>query len=291
MKKLLTTLTLFAALALTACGGGSGTKSSSKAENHQHVWGSWTEVTPASCETAGSKTRTCTGKGTCPKGNTETEAIPALGHDFTGAATAQAAVAECVNSGQVKCARCNKYAIRWAAKDYVAAESNDLEATKSDGSFRFQTARYWTGRGNDGSVDPDVPGSSVVYYVNSYTAATNVGFAFHIKQKSDWSGQLFATQSGDELRGQNKVVAADGTVSYERADYRYELRINDQIVPLVGEDKTDVSQGTEGYYDWPVNGFALNNGKNKVEIICLGGYRAYMFDFQFTGLPQPNPAV
>ena len=292
MKKLLSTLVLFATLALTACGGAgnSASKSSSKPASHTHVWSDWT-VTNATCETAGSRTRTCTGEGTCPKGNTETETIAPLGHDYSGTPTAQAAVADCINSSTVKCSRCDKYAIRWAAKDYIAAESNDLEATKSDGSFRFQTARYWTGRGNNGEVDPTVPGSSVVYYVSSYAQVTNAGFAFHIKQKSDWSGQLFATQSGDELRGQNKVVAADGTETYERAEYRYELRINDQIVPLVGEDKTDVSQGTEGWYDWPVNGFSLNSGKNKIEIICLGGYRAYMFDFQFTNLPAPNPAA
>lgn len=287
MKKLLTTLALFATLALTSCGG----SGSSKAETHNHVWSDWT-ITPATCETAGSKTRTCTGKGKCPKNNVETEAIPALGHDFTaGTPVAQAAVADCINSSTVKCSRCEKQAIRWAAKDYNADESNDLEATKSDGSFRFQTARYWTGSGSNGSVDPNVAGSSVVYYVSSYAAAQNVGFAFHIKQKSDWSGQLFATQDGDNLRGQNKIVAADGTVSYERAKYRYELRINDEIVPLVGEDKTSVAEDTEGWYNWPVNGFNLNSGKNKIEIFCLGGYRAYLFDFQFTGLPALSQAA
>ena len=160
-----------------------------------------------------------------------------------------------------------------------------MEATKSDGSFRLQTARYWKGQGNDGSVDPTVEGSRAVYYINSYAAATNVGFAFHIKQKSDWTGPLFETQSGDNLRGQNKLVYEQGNVTYERAAHRYELRINDQVIQL-GKDSTNVAEGTEGWYDWPVsNGFNLNAGKNKIEIICLGGYRAYLFDFQFTNMP------
>ena len=288
MKKLLTTLALFATLALTSCGaaGGNSSGKSSKSATHSHVWSEWT-VTEATCEANGQRTRTCTGEGTCPKNNTETETIKALGHDYTGAATPQAAAAECVDSGTVKCARCNKYAIRWAAKDYVVADSNDIEATRSDGSIRLQTARYWTGSGSNGSVDPTVEGSRLVYYINSYTAAENVGFNFHIKQKSDWDGPLFAMQSGDNLRGQNKIVAADGTETYERANHRYELRINDVVVPL-GNDTSDVAQGTEGWYDWPVDGFNLQSGKNKIEIICLGGYRAYLFDFQFTGLPAPS---
>ena len=277
MKKLLATLVLFASLSITACGGGNKTSSSGK---HTHSWGEWQEVTAPSCEAKGSQKRTCK---TCNE--VETKELDALGHDYTGTPVAQAEVADCANSSTVKCSRCQKNALRWAAKDYNADESNDLEATRSDGSFRLKTARYWTGSGNDGSVDPNVEGSRAVYYISSYAAATNVGFAFNIQQKSDWDGPLFETQSGDNLRGQNKIVDEQGNVTYKRADHRYELRINDQVIEL-GTDKTNVSQGTKGWYDWPlVNGFNLNTGKNKVEIICLGGYRAYLYDFQFTNMP------
>ena len=44
---------------------------------HQHVFGEWVITTAATCTTDGEKTRTCS---TC--GDTETETIPAPGHDF-----------------------------------------------------------------------------------------------------------------------------------------------------------------------------------------------------------------
>ena len=44
----------------------------------EHFYGEWTEATEATCTSAGEKTRTCT---MC--GDTQTETIPALGHDFT----------------------------------------------------------------------------------------------------------------------------------------------------------------------------------------------------------------
>ena len=277
MKKVLKVITLFAALALTACNGGgaqsssgTGSKSNTPAPStsvHSHKWvEDKTAGTPATCETAGNNVEKCE----C--GETKNTPIPALGHDFSGAGTADAEVAGSVATETVKCANCNKYAVRWAAKDYDTTLSRDIEATRSDGSLRMNTAQY---KGND----ENELGSHLVYNVNSYAAVDNAGFAFKIQQKSDWDGPLFDYQSGDQQQGY--IKKDDGTL--ELTTKRYMLKINDQVVTL-GEDTTNVERGTTGFYAWPVS-FKLNAGINKVEIICLGGYRAYLYKFAFTGLP------
>ena len=311
MKKLLTTLTLFAALILTSCGGASNSSNagSSSATKHEHTFNEsvWEKNEtqhwhPATCEhtdvkgnaaahdfkadtSKTNKAATCDEEGVeylkCSVCGYEKEnKLPALAHDFSGAVlSAQDPVDGCTNSSLVKCKNCNKMAIRWAAKDYNTDESEDIEATKSDGSIRLQNGQYWKKDGNNGSVDETVNGSHLIYYINSYAAAEKVGLNFHIKQKSDWSGALFDAQSGDQIKGQ--IKNEDG--SFTAATKRYGLKINDVEVAL-GEDKTNVDQGVEGWFDWPVS-FNLKEGKNKIEITCLGGYRAYLFDFQFTGLP------
>ena len=57
---------------------------------HEHEWSDWTVTKDATCTEDGEKTRTC---GTC--GETETEVIPALGHDWNEDGT-------CNNCGAVK---------------------------------------------------------------------------------------------------------------------------------------------------------------------------------------------
>ena len=279
MKKLLKVVTLFVTMALTACGGGanngsasSGAKSgdsSPKSSTHSHSWVEDKEAgTPATCEAAGSKVEKCS----C--GETKTTPIPALGHDFSGEGTADAAVTGSVATETVKCSRCNKYAIRWAAKDYDVELSRDIEKTRDDGSLRMNTAQY---KGNN----EEELGSHLVYNVNSYAEVQNAGFTFKIQQKSDWDGPLFDYQSGDQQQGY--IKKDDGTL--ELTTKRYMLKINDVVVPL-GDDPTSegVDRGSTGYYNWPVS-FKLNSGINKVEIVCLGGYRAYLYNFAFTGLP------
>ena len=112
MKKLLATLVLFASLSVTACGGGNTKSSSGK---HTHSWGEWQQVTAPSCEGKGSQKRTCK---TCNE--VETKELDALGHDYSSNPVAQAEVADCANSSTIKCSRCEKNALRWAAKDYNA---------------------------------------------------------------------------------------------------------------------------------------------------------------------------
>lgn len=67
-----------------------------------HVWDNGTETTPASCTKTGVKTYTCT---TEDCGETKTEEIDALGHDYTETATTPAS---CTEKGEktYTCSRC-----------------------------------------------------------------------------------------------------------------------------------------------------------------------------------------
>ena len=94
---------------------------------------------------------------------------------------------------------------------------------------------------------------------------------------------VFDYVSGDEQQGYVQNDAGEWVLTTKR----YQLKINNVIAPL-GQDNyggniTGVA-GEPHWYDWPVS-FNLTAGVNTVEILCLGGYRAYLYDFQFTGLP------
>ena len=73
MKKLFTTIALFASLALTACGGG-GTK---KCEDGKHKFGKWEVVTAATCKDVGQSERVCS---VC--GHKETKEIAKTDHTW-----------------------------------------------------------------------------------------------------------------------------------------------------------------------------------------------------------------
>ncbi|MBQ6292855.1 MAG: hypothetical protein IJK77_03145, partial [Lachnospiraceae bacterium] len=69
-----------------------------------HNWGEWTVTTPATCTTAGEKTRECS---RCHE--TETEPVAALGHNMTAYAAVEAKCEEDGNSAYWYCDRCQKY--------------------------------------------------------------------------------------------------------------------------------------------------------------------------------------
>ena len=91
-----------------------------------HSYGEWVTTTAATCEAAGSKSRTCSGCG-----NVETEEIVALGHDYATEFTVDTAVT-CTTAGtQSKhCSRCD-----------ATTEVTEIEATgHSYGDWSTTTA-------------------------------------------------------------------------------------------------------------------------------------------------------
>lgn len=106
MKKVLTTLTLFVSLALTACGGG-GVK---KCEDGKHKFGKWEETTAATCTVDGVSTRKCT---IC--GEEETKPI-AAGHKYGEWATKTAATCKAEGVEARVCSGCQNEETRPIAK-------------------------------------------------------------------------------------------------------------------------------------------------------------------------------
>ena len=94
--------TLTCALALTSCDvlpGGTLTPPN----NHEHAWGEWTETVPATCTEDGELFRVCTVEG-CGF-TTETQTIPALGHDVV---QHEAKVPTCREDGWYEYETCNR---------------------------------------------------------------------------------------------------------------------------------------------------------------------------------------
>jgi len=92
-KRLFTMLTVFAALALTACGGKKPCKT--------HSWDTWKEVTPSTCKVAGSEERVCK---VC--GQKQTRAKEKLEHTWD----AGSATGNCGEAGKVTytCTACQE---------------------------------------------------------------------------------------------------------------------------------------------------------------------------------------
>ena len=315
MKKLLPTLTLFVALALTACGGAANNESSapnksssSSAPAHVHTydeskWESddsyhwhpatcehvdskgskeahkWVEDTTkgeaATCSKAGKKVEKCS---VC--GKERTTDIPTLDHDWEKQKD-NAKEDGYTQTAQYKCKFGDHYALRFAALDFV--DSVDIEtngaSSSNPNSVRLKTAQY------DGQNREKI-GSKLVYKIKSGAAAQNVGFSFNavLKYGSGAPAPLFDYVSGDQQQGYIENENGELVLTTKR----YQLKVNDKIIEIGNDEKygNDITgeAGKPVWYDWPVS-FDLVAGDNTIEILCLGGYRAYLYDFQVNGLP------
>lgn len=301
MKKFYKIMTLFATLALVACSSAQSSEEAptsqeestpaaptwetdasyhwhvapdgSKADRAKHTFEKVeAECQDATCDTAGVKVEVCS---VCSYKKTTN--IDALGHDFSGEGTAEAEVTGCAPTKLVKCKNCDKVAVRWGALDYDTTLTSNVENNTSGsnaGSVRLKTAQ-----------DQSTAGSKLVYKINVPADVSNVSFAMNavLKYGDGAPAPVFDYVSGDQQQGYVQNEAGEWVLTTKR----YQLKINDVIAPLgndnYGADITGVA-GEPHWYDWPVS-FNLKAGVNTVEILCLGGYRAYLFDFQFTGLP------
>ena len=267
--KILTVLAVSVAMGLAACGaktnpsGGSGGASGGGdgSSKHTHSWGEWTEVTPATCTEAGSKTRTCSG---CDE--VDTQSVPALGHNLVESSE------EYPQEGvkYLECDRCFAGALQWAAKDYDKS-SVSPEATASDGSVRFSSnvTKYENGE--------LTKRSTLVYKIHSEKAVAKAGLAFEI-EPSSYNREIFDAQDDDSKPGDD--IDAEGNKI--AATKRYGLWVNGNRVQL-GQDPGASTE--KKWYDWPVE-FPLKAGENEIELVCMGGYRAKMYNFRHTNMPH-----
>lgn len=245
-----------------------------------HTWGEWVEKTAATCSAPGEDERECS---VChAKDTRETKAA----HDWESQGNS-AAVDGAAATEQFKCKLGDHYALRWAATDFNDAETIaacGLDAKDStyypeinssgshSGSIRLKKAEYV---GQDSHV-----GTHVIYKVNLGAAATNIDLSFQIDPKSGYDVPVFDYVANDDQQGYRKL-GDDDTLTLTTK--RYGLRVNGVEVEL-GEDlHGDVNGGSKLWFNWNVK-MNLNAGINTIDVYCLGGYRAYIYNLQLDGL-------
>lgn len=312
-KRIFATVALLATMALVGCGG--------KKECEKHKWGTWevttensctadgvetrkcsvcgkkeervlaaahvfddngwTETTPATCAAPGVETRTCT---RCHNAS-ETRPIAKLDHNWESQGNS-ADVDGAAATEQFKCSQGDHYALRWSAQSLdeaatleacglpsvdqnIYAEINN--SGSHSGSIRLKKAE------NDGGEEK--LGTHVVYKINVAAAVTNAELSFQIDPKSGYTVKVFDYVDGDQQQGY--IKKQDG--SLELTTKRYGLRVNGADVTL-GEDQYDaIDGGSKLWFNWNVK-VNLNAGINTIDVYCLGGYRAYIYNFQLEGL-------
>lgn len=325
MKKLLTTMALFAALALTACGGNQPAEESSAAgkssgkpastskhthtadENAPYKWDDnnhWqeckdgdggkvgtkahtfeedtTKADAATCEQAGKRYLKCS---VC--GYEKVEETGKLPHNWARTEKAATEIEGYAKTEQYKCSYGDHYALRFSAQEMdeaLSLEACGLTAKDSSiysevntsgshaGSIRLRKAE------NDGGTEK--LGTHAVYKVKLGAAATNVDLEFEIDPKDGFDVPVFDYVSNDSQQGY--IKKADGTL--ELTTKRYGLRVNGVDVELGQDLHGDVNGGSHLWFNWNVK-MNLQEGDNIIDVYCLGGYRAYIYNFQLAGLP------
>ena len=244
--------------------------------------GGWTQNSAPTCTEPGERQHECTECHEIVK-----EAIPALGHDFSGGvAQAYPAGEGYIASSAYNCASCGKAALRWSARDFDATlSSTNLDLTHdSDKSVRFASGEV---ENKDGAAST---GSHIIYKINVAVAVEKAGLSFKIKNTagSGWGANavapVFGLISGDSSLG--AIDNGDGT--YTTATHRYGLKVNG-VEYFLGDDNYGNKASVTDWFNWPVE-FPLTAGINTIDVFAYAGYRADMYEFQVTGLPHVEPA-
>ena len=265
----------------TVCGYVKEEVIAKKAHTYEGENDGWVTIEAATDEKAGSAKRTCT---VCKE--VEEKVLPKLDHVFGDALKNNAAGEGYIATTIHNCsAGCNKSALRWNARDFdKTLSSTDLDLEHDgDKSVRFASGAV-ENKGGAAAV-----GSHIIYNVNVAEAVEKASLSFKIKN-TNGSGYganvvapVFGTIAGDSSLG--AIANADGT--FTTATKRYGLKVND-VEYFLGEDGYGNQSGVTGWFDWPVE-FPLKAGVNKVDIFAYAGYRADIYEVQFTGLPAFVP--
>ena len=251
--KIFSVALMFAAMTLTACGSNNTSSSASAKPSTSNATTQKTSSQPAST----------------------TSAAPVHEHNWEKTADG-ATEAGFAKADKYKCKGNEHYALRWAAKDMneeaslaacgLTAKDTTVYAEVNTDNIRLRKAE------NDQGTE--ALGTHVVYKVKATAAMQNVGFEFEATTKSGYTVPVFDYVSGDQQQGY--VKKADGTL--ELTTKRYGLRVNGAEVTL-GDDLYDEVDGEHGWFNWNVK-FDLKAGENTIDVYCLGGYRAYIENFQ-----------
>lgn len=316
MKKLLTTLALFAALTLTACGGSNQPAEESKpaeatsekaaSSKHEHTFdeSKWESNEtqhwhPATCEhttqkgsaakhefvevTAESVAPTCSQPGKkveeCSVCHYKKETVLTAEHDLQPVEHAQGEgeVAETIR----KCSKDNYYQIDFRADD-AAAELNNTSDRKSDGYVKLSKQVAADGTGT---------ASYIQYKIYSPVALTGrfwidiTGNTSNIWTRDNTSGaqSLYYTYNDTTTNintWKNKVELNGVEVDFENATYK----IGEQDVKfaeLTYSDFGELASAGGATISVPMPTMTLNAGVNTLKFTRLTGYAFNMHTFSF----------
>ena len=243
---------------------------------HTHSYGEWSQVSAPTCTEAGSQERECA----C--GDKQTEAIPALGHDFASenavkvdAFEEEGALAE----EMYKCSRCNETQLRWAAKDYnvdktTARSTKKPEDRDSNKAIRFDSTVNYQGE------DTSKKGCHIVYDLYIPAAAQNLKLEVLSSRRTTDNPlpPVFNKVEGDTAKG---YVEVDGALV--RPATRYGLKIDGQEIVLPADESGQTWKDGNNWYVFPGTISFAEPGLHEFEIYNLGGYRVDFYNFALSG--------
>ena len=239
----------------------------------------WVVKETATCEANGSEERECT---VCHQ--KETRLVKKLDHQFGDMVASEVAGEGYIATASYNCELCHKSALRWNARDFdTALSSTNLDLTHDgDKSVRFASGEV------ENSGGAESTGSHIVYNVKVGEAVAKAGLSFKIKNTggSGWTDKVapvFNKIAGDSANGFSKQ--GDEFVDTGK---RYGLKVND-VEYFLGDDAYGNQSSVTGWFDWPIE-FPLQAGVNKIDVFAYAGYRADLYEFQFTGLPEVEVA-
>ena len=308
MRKLLTTLTLFAALALTACG--SNVK---QCEDGKHKFGKWETVTAATCQQVGQQQRECeichfketkelaktnhsydqgviTKQATCSDPGiktytcsvcsaTKTEEIIAE-HDLQPFEYAQGEGA--VDAKVLKCSRDNHYEINFNAYDAAAVantsgdiHSNYVKLSKqvaTDGSGTASTIewKFYSPVALKGRFWIDITGNtSNIWDRSSKSGAHALYYTYN-----DTTTNINTWKNEVRLNGE--------VVDFENATYKVGSE-DIKFAELVYSDFGELASNSGTPISVPMPETTINQGENTLKFTRLTGYAFNMHTFSFKG--------
>ena len=242
--------------------------------------GGWTVNKAATCDEAGERQHKCTVCEEIVK-----EAIPALGHDFSGGvAKAYAATADHIAAEAVNCGNCQKSALQWSALDYdeaktTAASDKAPKSADSGKAVQFDTS-VTQGMGDDHSGK----GTHLIYVVDVPEAVENANLAM-LATEAPYRADMFDQMTNENSRGYYQNAEGEWVVP----DSRYGVKV-DGVEYMVAKNNGAIKGAGTAWYQFPGISLTLTAGVHEFEFFKYGGYDVSNYSFRLIGLSHVTPA-
>ena len=310
MKKLFTTLALFASMALAAC---TPATSVQKCEDGKHQFGKWEVVTEATCKDAGQSERECsichyketkeiaktdhkwnqgevTQTATCSVPGvktytctvcqaTKTEAITAE-HDLQPFDYTQGEGA--VDAKVFKCSRDNHYEINFNAYDSAAVANNASDIKSNYVKLSKQVAADGTGTAS--TIEWKFY-SPVALKGRFWIAITGNTSGLWSRESKSGNHALYYTYNDTTTNintWKNKVELNGDEVDFENATYNVKGE-DIKFAELVYDDFGTLASSSGETISVPMPEMTINQGENTLKFTRLTGYAFNMHTFSFKG--------